>query len=141
MIAKGWGTGNCFYLGVKGDFSAPGNHRFQCRDIGALTSGATLQLAFQYSITNEGKALLLDVETTATNNIVAIVAKTLECELKIGTYSAAKTSGTNWYTSKFTTKVDGDSIATTSFGKFSSYVATQQGYASIGQKSADSGYE
>lgn len=132
MIAKGWGTGNCFYLGVKGDFSAPGNHRFQCRDIGALATGASLQLAFQYSITNEGKALQLGAVDTTTNNIVAIVAKTLSCELKINTYSAAKTSGTNWYQATYTTKVDGDSISTTSYGKFSSYVSTQQGYASIG---------
>lgn len=137
MIAKGWGTGNCFYLGVNGDFQTPGQHRFQCRDIGALKSGASLQLAFQYSISNEGKAMILGPENVATNNIVNIVAKTLQCELKINTYSAAKTSGTNWYQATFTTKVDGDSIATTSFGKFSSYVATQQGFASIGQKVAE----
>jgi hypothetical protein len=27
MIAKGWGAGNCFYLGV--DLATPGSHRFQ----------------------------------------------------------------------------------------------------------------
>jgi len=46
MIAAGWGTGNCFYLGVNGDYQTPGQHRFQCRDIGALAANANLQLAF-----------------------------------------------------------------------------------------------
>jgi hypothetical protein len=50
MIAKGWGTGNCFYLGTV--VAAPGDHRFQCRDLGKLAKSSNLQLAFQYSISN-----------------------------------------------------------------------------------------
>jgi hypothetical protein len=74
MITAGWGTGNCFYLGVHGGFAAPGDHRFQCRDIGALASGANLQLAFQYSISNVGKTMVMDVASTTTNNHVNIIA-------------------------------------------------------------------
>jgi len=113
MIAKGWGKGNCFYLGVAGDYQTPGQHRFRCSNIGALTKGANLQLAFQYTISNAGKVFTAGDKDTATNNIVTLVAKTLSCELKINTYTDAKTSGNanNWYTSKFTTKVDGDGQA------------------------------
>jgi hypothetical protein len=69
MIAKGWGVGNCFYLGVA--LAGPGKHRFQCRNMGALAKSASLQLAFQFSLSNTGKALALGDQGTATNNIVA----------------------------------------------------------------------
>jgi hypothetical protein len=84
--------------------------------------------------------MVIDVEATATNNHVNAIAKSLSCALTIGTYSASKTSGTNWYTSTFTTKVDGDT-QTSGFGKWSSYIATQEGYASLGQKSALTDFE
>lgn len=117
IIAKGWGKGNCFYLGVAGDFQTPGQHRFRCSNIGELKKSANLQLAFQYTISNTGKTFVDGDHNTATNNIVGLVAKTLSCELKINTYTTAKTSGdaNNWYTSKFTTKVDGDG-QTSNFG-------------------------
>lgn len=53
MIAKGWGVGNCFYLGVA--LNAAGKHRFQCRDMGKLEKSANLVLAFQFSLSNTGK--------------------------------------------------------------------------------------
>jgi len=95
MIAKGWGTGNCFYLGAV--VANPGYHRFQCRDLGKLAKSSNLQLAFQYSISNTGKAFALGTAVTATANIVAQVAKTLACELKVQTYKASKDSTTEWY--------------------------------------------
>lgn len=76
--------------------------------MGALSSGASLQLAFQFSISNEGKAMIMGDHTVATNNIVNNLAKTLSCRLKIQTYSASKTSETLWYQSTFTTNIDGN---------------------------------
>jgi hypothetical protein len=40
MIAKGWGTGNCFYLGAV--LATPGSHRFQCTNMGKLAKSANL---------------------------------------------------------------------------------------------------
>jgi hypothetical protein len=90
MIAKGWGTGNCFYEGAL--LAAPGVHTFQCRDIGALAKSANLQLAFQFSISNSGKGYLNGAANEATKQIVTTTAKTLACELKINTYKASKDS-------------------------------------------------
>lgn len=140
MIAKGWGSGNCFYMGVNGDFQTPGQHKFQCRDIGALAKSANLQLAFQYSISNIGKTCVLGDENTAENNLVKTIAKKLECTLSIGTYSAAKTSGTNWYTAKFETKIDGDG-QTSKFGQWTSFIGVKDGYSSIGQNAANTDLE
>lgn len=77
IIAKGWGTGNCFYRGVKGDFSSPGSHRFRCSNIGKLTKSSNLQLAFQYTISNVGKTLPKGDHTVGTNNRVNNIALTL----------------------------------------------------------------
>jgi hypothetical protein len=140
LIAKGWGSGNCFYMGVNGDFQTPGQHKFQCRDIGALAKSANLQLAFQYSISNIGKTCVLGDENTAENNLVKTIAKKLECTLSIGTYSAAKTSGTNWYTAKFETRIDGDG-QTSKFGQWSSFIGVKDGYSSIGQNAANTDLE
>jgi hypothetical protein len=106
MIAKGWGTGNCFYLGV--DVAVPGSHRFSCRNMGKLAKSSNLQLAFQYTLSNIGKDMTIDVHATATNNIVKLVALTLSCELKINTFSTTTTSTQLWYQSKFTTNIDGN---------------------------------
>lgn len=62
MIAKGWGVGNCFYLGKHATTSSF-NHRFRCTDMGALAK-PTVQLAFQFTINNVGKAFALDAATT-----------------------------------------------------------------------------
>jgi len=90
MIAKGWGTGNCFYLGVA--IASPGEHRFHCRDVGALAKSASLQLAFQFTISNIGKSISLGTASDATKNTVQLKAKTLACELKIYTYTSAGSS-------------------------------------------------
>merc|ERR1712151_1170274 len=97
MITKGWGTGNCFYLGALG--TANGDHRFQCRDMGALAKSASLQLSFQFAITNAGKSYAQGVASDATKQIVITKAKTLTCELKIHTYTSATSSAVNWYQS------------------------------------------
>lgn len=62
MIAKGFGTGNCFYLG-KHATSSWMNHRFRCTNVDALAK-PTVQLAFQFHVTNEGKAFSLSSATT-----------------------------------------------------------------------------
>lgn len=89
MIAAGWGAGNCFYLGVLGDTNtinaavagSAGHHKFRCRDIGALASGANLQLAFQFSLSNVGKLMPMGAAGTAANGIVGLIAKSLSCQL------------------------------------------------------------
>lgn len=131
MIAKGWGVGNCFYMGAV--TGSAGNHLFQCRDMGKVAKSANLQLAFQFHIGAIGKSYTKDVHATATNNIVVMTALTLSCELKIGTWSASKTSATNWYTSMFTTNIDGNT-QTNANGKWQSFIAVQDGQASLGVK-------
>ena len=138
MIAKGWGTGNCFYLGVAGDFQTPGQHRFRCSNMGKLTKGSNLQLAFQYTISNQGKTFPKGLKSDATKNRVNAVALTLSCELKVNTYSTATTSAdaNNWYQSKFSTPVDGNGQSS-NFGHFSSFLVTRATYASLGQTVAN----
>lgn len=116
VMSSGWGVGNCFYLG-SGGLGTVGKHKFQCRDLGALKTSANLALAFQFHITNIGKGYVKGDLSADTNNIVTLTSLTLNCELTIGTYSASKTSGTNWYQSKFTTQVDGNTQAS-KFGRW-----------------------
>jgi hypothetical protein len=106
MIAKGWGTGNCFYLGVV--LASPGEHRFHCRDVGALAKSASLQLAFQYTIASTGKTLSLGAINNAAKNTVQLKALTLQCELKIYTFTSTTSSAVLWYQSKWTGNVDGN---------------------------------
>jgi len=106
MIAKGFGAGNCFYLGVA--VASPGEHRFLCRNVGALAKSASLQLAFQYTISSIGKTLSLGAASDATKNTVQLIALTLACELKIYTYTSATSSAVLWYQSKFTGNIDGN---------------------------------
>jgi hypothetical protein len=113
MIAKGFGTANCFYLGAKLD--AQGSHRFQCLNTGKLAKSANLQLAFQFHITNSGKTLPMgDSTSDATKGRVNLIALTLSCELKVSTWASATTSTVLWYQSKFTTQVDGNTQASKS---------------------------
>jgi hypothetical protein len=106
MIAKGFGTGNCFYLGVA--LAGPGEHRFLCRNVGALAKSASLQLAFQYTISSVGKTITLGAINDATKNTVQLKALTLACELKIYTFTSATSSAVLWYQSKFTGNIDGN---------------------------------
>lgn len=106
IIAKGWGTGHCFYLGV--DKAAAGDHIFECRDMGKLAASSNLQLAFQYHLTNAGKTYKQGGKDAADTQIVVQIAKTLSCKLEINTYTGATSSAVNWYTSTFTTNVDGN---------------------------------
>jgi hypothetical protein len=131
MIAKGWGTGNCFYLGCL--LTAPGQHRFQCRDMGKLAKSANLQLAFQFSISNSGKGYLNGNANEATKQIVTTTAKTLACELKINTWKATKDSTTNWYQATFTTNIDGNT-QTSKSGQWQSFIGVRTGLPSLGQK-------
>jgi len=115
MIAKGWGTGNCFYLGALG--TANGDHRFQCRDMGTLAKSSALQLSFQFALTNAGKTYTQGTAADATKQIVITKANTLTCELKIFTYTSAKSSAVNWYQSAWTTNIDGNT-QTSASGKW-----------------------
>jgi hypothetical protein len=106
MMATGWGTGNCFYLGVAaGSDTARGKHRFQCTNVGALAKSANLQLAFQFTISNVGKGFNMN-GNTATHGVVTGVSTTVGCELKINTYTSATASSELWYQSKATVNVD-----------------------------------
>merc|ERR1711976_200633 len=121
MIAKGWGVGNCFYLGVA--LANPGKHRFQCRNMSALAKSASLQLAFQFSISNKGKALALGEPGTAGTGFVVNIAKKLTCELIINTWSTKATSANKWYQSKLEAAIDGDG-QTSKSGQWSSFLVT-----------------
>jgi len=83
IMAQGWGTGNCFYLGVEADGTdtARGKHRFQCQNVGALAKSANLQLAFQFTISKVGKGMDL-AGTAATNGIVTGVVPLLYVNLR-----------------------------------------------------------
>jgi len=113
IMAQGWGTGNCFYLGVEADGTdtARGKHRFQCQNVGALAKSANLQLAFQFTISQVGKGMDLG-GTTATHGVVTGVATSVICELKISTHKTAATATTAavsselWYQAKVTVPVD-----------------------------------
>jgi len=113
IMAQGWGTGNCFYLGVEADGTdtARGKHRFQCQNVGALAKSANLQLAFQFTISQVGKGLDLS-GTAATSGIVTGVSTSVICELKINTHKTAATATTAavsselWYQAKVTVPVD-----------------------------------
>jgi hypothetical protein len=131
VMAKGWGTGNCFYMGAIA--TAPGDHLFQCRDTGKLAKSSNLQLAFQFHINEAGKDYTKGVHATPANNIVALVALTLTCELKIGTWSAATASAKNWYQSMFTTQIDGNT-QTSAFGTWSSFIVVKATFSSLGVK-------
>lgn len=134
-MAKGWGTGNCFYMGAVA--ATPGDHLFQCRDVGKLAKSANLQLAFQFHINEAGKAYTKGVHATTTNNIVIAVALTLTCELKVGTWSAATASAKNWYQSMFTTNIDGNT-QTSAFGSWSSFIVVKATHSSLGVKAVSS---
>ena len=105
VMTKGWGTGNCFYQGVL--VAAPGKHVFLCRNTGKLAKAASLQLAFQFTLSSEGKAFVEGAINVATNNVVNLVAKTLTCQLKISTYATATTSTVEWYKSSEVINIDG----------------------------------
>lgn len=138
MMTKGWGTGNCFYLGALA--AAANKHRFVCRNIGkdGLSSGAKLSLAFQFAITNVDKAYTGGA-AAGTNNYVVQKAKTMACELSINTYKSSTVSDVNWYTSTLTMQVDGDSEASQS-GRWSTFIGVSSLHASVGQHAVDSTY-
>lgn len=136
MIAKGFGAGNCFYLGVAA--ANQGEHRFLCRNVGALAKSASLQLAFQYHISNIGKTLSLGAASDATKNTVQLIAKTLTCELKIYTYTSATSSAVLWYQSKFTGNIDGNTQSNAN-GKWQSFIGNKA-LPSLGQGSASTDF-
>jgi hypothetical protein len=138
MIAKGWGQGNCFYLGVKAD--AYGSHRFQCRNLGKLAVNSKLELAFQYSLSNFGKKFTHGKKATSSTGLVVQVAKTLTCTLKINTFTDATSSAVNWYEAAFTAQVDGNAQASLS-GQWQSFIGVKATFGSLGQKTADTNYE
>jgi hypothetical protein len=76
--------------------------------MGKLAKSANLQLAFQYTLSNIGKNININVHATSTNNIVSLVALTLSCELKINTFGSTTSSSVLWYHSKFLTNIDGN---------------------------------
>merc|ERR1712151_1496315 len=84
MMTKGWGKGNCFYLGAA--TAQQNHHRFQCTNMGALAKSAKMSLAFQFAITNEGKKFTTGTADTAGKGYVVQYAKALSCNLKINTY-------------------------------------------------------
>lgn len=136
MMAKGWGKGNCFYEGVAA--AAPANHIFRCTNLGALASGAALQLGFQFAISNHGKSYKWGDKADAKLNVVVPLAKTLTCTLVISSYTSATTSTTEWYKNAWKATVDGDT--TNNAVKFSTFIGAPVAYPSLGQKAAAATY-
>jgi hypothetical protein len=139
MMAEKWGLGNCFYLGVAKDANPYFKHRFQCRDIGALAKDAVVKLAFQYSLSNTQKAYTAGA-WSGTNNYVVQKATTLDCEVKINTYTSATSSAVNWYQSKGSWKIDGHSQASRN-GRFQTFLVTRAGQPGIGMLGAATVFE
>jgi len=46
VATNGFGAGNCFYNGPDDTNAEAGNHVFVCTNVGALSAGAKLDLAF-----------------------------------------------------------------------------------------------
>jgi len=65
----------------------------------------------------------LTTASTTDSNVVKIVSKKIDCELKIFTWASATTSTIEWYSSKFTTPVDGFGQANMMY-KWQSFVGT-----------------
>lgn len=127
MMAQGWGTGNCFYLGVEGGSDAArGKHRFQCTNVGALAKSANLQLAFQFTLSNVGKGFVMG-GTAATDGLITLVSTTVGCELKINTWTSATASSELWYQAKATVNVDPSGT-----GAYSSFFALEAQKPMIG---------
>lgn len=76
--------------------------------MGKLAKSASLQLSFQFSISNSGKTYKGGAKADATKSVVVATSKTLSCELKINTYATESTSTVNWYQSAWTANVDGN---------------------------------
>lgn len=135
MIAKGWGTGHCFYLGVQDGATHVGKHRFQCRNTGKLATG-NLELAFQFTIGNVGKSYTKGATTdTTTKGVVVLTALTLGCELTVKTFSSVSSSAVTWYTAKWTGNIDGNTQDNKN-GLWQSFIAVRDTFPSLGQKSA-----
>jgi len=107
MMTQGVGKANCFYEGAVDSAGGQGKHIFRCTDMGALAKDNKVVLAFQFQINNEGKVFTKTTETTADSNVVKIISKKVDCTLKISTWASATASTVEWYSSKFTTPVDG----------------------------------
>jgi len=140
VMAAGFGTGNCFYMGVKDSANDQGKHRFQCRNTGKLAKSANLQLAFQYTLSSIGKVYVTANDASvATNAIVQLIALTLICELKVSTYTSATSSAVLWYQSKLTVNIDGNTQANKN-GKWQSFYVTHATSPSMGQKTTNQDY-
>jgi hypothetical protein len=129
FMAKNMGTANCYYDGVLNTDAEAGNHQFRCVNIGAITSGTELKIAFQFSINNQDKSIAMGATGT---NSVTTVHTSLTCTLKVNTWTSDTASSTEWLSQAYTTVVDGVG-QTSKFGEWTSFFATQSTLANPGQ--------
>jgi hypothetical protein len=94
--------------------------------MGALAK-PTVQLAFQFTINNQGKTFALD-NTDTTKNQVVVAVTSMDCTLTISTWGTTSTSDQVWYSSKYTVNVDTVGGA----GKWSSFIGVPDTSAAIG---------
>jgi len=115
-----WSTtvpGNCWYFGKNVAVTTANVHRFLCKDVGAIATGTTLTLAFQYVVTNLGKDM--------TNGYLDPLVDTMTCTMNVnvqGSTSYASASAKVWYTSTNTIQVDGGD--TSNYRKFDGFFVT-----------------
>jgi hypothetical protein len=115
-------AGNCWYFGRDAAATSTNVHRFLCKDVGALATGTSLTLAFQYVVTNLGKDML--------DGYLAPMVDSMTCVMNVNvqdsTSLAATASAKVWYTSTNTIQVDGG--ASSKYRKYAGFFVTAQAY-------------
>lgn len=72
---SGTNSGNCWYFGRDAALLSTNVHRFLCKDVGALTTGTSLTLSFQYVVTNSGKDMV--------NGFMVPLVDSMTCVMKV----------------------------------------------------------
>lgn len=123
-------AGNCWYFGRDATELSTNVHRFLCKDVGALATGTSLSLAFQYVVTNLGKDM-------ADGFLVPLV-DSMTCVMNVvvqdSTTLAATASAKVWYTSTNTIQVDGG--ATSKYRKYDGFFVTNRAMQYEGSSTA-----
>ncbi len=89
VMASGFGSGNCWYNGAP--TATPYVHTFSCTDVGKITANKDNAFAFQFSISNAGKAFDFDATGSASGLVVPKLKK-MTCTMAVNTWSSASSS-------------------------------------------------
>jgi hypothetical protein len=123
-------AGNCWYFGRDAAQLSTNVHRFLCKDVGALATGTSLTLAFQFVVTNLGKDMA--------DGYLAPLVDSMTCVMNVNvqdsTSLAATASAKVWYTSTNTIQMDGG--ASSKYRKYAGFFVTAQAYKYEGTTAA-----